>query len=81
MKMTFLIGGAKYINFNHSEFQQVWWNAREKKDDDISALLIQIAKYSPGAFNRNSRFLRKLFYQADMWDLNNKTAFYCAAKH
>ena len=61
MKIILLIYGAKYIDLNIPEFQKVWWDAREEKDKDKSVLLIQIAKYSPGAFNRNSRFIRKLF--------------------
>ena len=64
MKNNFLIGGAKYVDLNHPEFQRVWWEAREEKDEDDSVLLILIADCSPGAFNRNSRFMRKLLYQS-----------------
>ena len=34
MIMTLLIYGAKYIDLNHPEFQQVWWNARGEKNED-----------------------------------------------
>ena len=44
MKMNLLIYGAKYINLNHPEFQQVWWDAREERDKYDSVLLIRIAK-------------------------------------
>ena len=43
MKMSFLIGGAKYVNLNHPEFQQVWWDAREEISNYGSVLLIHIA--------------------------------------
>ena len=65
MKMALLIGGAKYIDHNHPEFQQVWWNAREGYNYIFPVLLVQIAECSPGAFNKNSRFIRKLLYQGD----------------
>ena len=80
-KVALLLGGAKYINFNHPEFQRVWWEAREEKDEDDSVLLVRIARHSPGAFNRNSRFLRKLLYQARMNNSDKHSAFYCAAEH
>jgi len=41
--MVLLINGAIYIDLNHPEFQNDWWNAR-KKDEDDSVLLIRIAK-------------------------------------
>ena len=81
MKMALLIGGVKYINLNHPRFQQVWWNAREEKDLYDSVLLIRTAEYSPGTFNRNSRFLRKLLYQARMKNRYDSSAFYFATKH
>ena len=66
MKMTLLIGGAKYINLNHPEFQMVWRDAKEEINKNNSVLLTRIAECSPGAFNRNSRFLFKLLNQTDM---------------
>ena len=81
MKMTLLVNGAKHIDLNYPEFQQVWWDAREEKDEDYSVLLIRIAKHSPGAFNRNSRFLRKLLYQARMKNVRSHSAFYYATEH
>ena len=81
MGMMLLIGGAKYIDLNHPRFQQVWWNARKEKDLYDSVLLIRIARHSPGAFNRNSRFLRKLLYQARMKNVRSHSAFYYATEH
>ena len=64
--MRLLIGGAKYINLNNPEFQQIWWDAREEQDKFNPVLLIRIAKCSPGAFNRNSRFLYRLLKIAEI---------------
>ena len=76
MKMALLIGGAKYADLNHPEFQKVWWNAKEEIDKNYSVLLIRIARHSPGAFNRNSRFMRRLLYSAGFKDVHNKSAFH-----
>ena len=65
MKMALLVNGAKYADLNHPEFQRVWWDAREENDKYNNVLLTRIAEYSPGAFNRNSRFLRRLLHQAE----------------
>ena len=81
MKIGLLLGGAKYINLNHLELQKVWWDARDEYNVDYSVLLIRIAEHSPGAFNRNSIFLRKLFYQVGMQHRFQQSTFYYAIRH
>ena len=81
MKMVLLISATRYINLNDPRFQQIWWNTEEEKDKNDSVLLTRIAEYSPGAFNRNSRFLRKLLYQARMKNYDKHSAFYYAINH